>query len=262
MALTKTLRFDEDVLQALKEMEWASDGLSARITSQLDRPLYEKLMKALKPMSGKWIKQSKMHVFDYDPRSMVEGLLESGSLVVEKDGFFETPEIIVRIMIDKADISKNMSVLEPSAGKGAIAKLLKQKTDSLFLIEKNVDRATLLQLEGYSVWIGDFLQYDPECSLPYKRIVMNPPFEEAQDQAHVMKAYNLLAKDGRLVAIMGEHAFFAEDKKSMEFRAWLQIMGAVVEKLSEGSFKSSGTGVNARIVVINCQPEKKVKVKK
>jgi len=253
MSLIKTLRFDDDVLEILRNLIWTDDGLTAKITEKLDRPVYEKVNKALFAMGGVW-KGGKVqaHVFEKDPRPLVEGLLQSGAIEVVRDGFFETPEPVVRMMIDKAEIGKNMSCLEPSAGKGAIAKFIKVKTSNLVLIEKNHDRATLLKLEGYDRMEMDFLEYDKLCLVPYMRIVMNPPFEEGQDVDHVRHAYDLLnAKGGRLIAIMGEHAFFAEDKKSVEFRAWFKSVKGWSEKLPEGSFKSSGTGVNARIVVIN-----------
>ena len=63
-------------------------------------------------------------------------------------------------------------------------------------------------------------------------------------------AYEFLAHGGRLVSIMGEGPFFRQDNKAAEFRAWLQTHGGWSERLPEDSFQASGTGVNARIVVV------------
>ncbi|MBX9912399.1 MAG: hypothetical protein K2Y25_00735 [Pseudomonadaceae bacterium] len=89
----------------------------------------------------------------------------------------------------------------------------------------------------------------------YDRIVMNPPFSKGRDIEHVQHAYSLLRPGGRVVAIMGEGAFFQSNKAAENFRAWLDDLGATSEKLPEASFMDSSlpvnTGVNARMVVID-----------
>ncbi len=81
---------------------------------------------------------------------------------------------------------------------------------------------------------------------------MNPPFEDSQDIFQVLKAYKHLKIGGRIVAIMGEGAFFRTDKRSVAFREWLDERGWS-EQLEDGSFKASDrpTGVNTRLVVID-----------
>jgi hypothetical protein len=49
---------------------------------------------------------------------------------------------------------------------------------------------------------------------------------------------------------MSPHFTFANDSKSIAFREWLDGRG-YYEKLPEGSFKESGTGVNTVMVVID-----------
>jgi hypothetical protein len=44
--------------------------------------------------------------------------------------------------------------------------------------------------------------------------VMNPPFANFQDIAHVRAAFNLLEPGGRSVAVMGEGVFFRQDRKA------------------------------------------------
>lgn len=88
----------------------------------------------------------------------------------------------------------------------------------------------------------------------YDRILMNPPFSDGRDIEHVRHAYGLLKPGGRLVAIMGESAFFNQNKRATEFREWLEGLGGTDEKLPEGSFMDPSlpvnTSVNARMVVI------------
>ena len=89
----------------------------------------------------------------------------------------------------------------------------------------------------------------------YDRIIMNPPFSDGRDIQHVMHAYSLLRPGGRIVAIMGEGAFFQSNKRAEGFREWLDELGATNEKLPDGSFMDPSlpvnTGVAARMVVID-----------
>jgi hypothetical protein len=270
MTLTKTLRFDDDVLTVLRRMEWSEDGRLGKITGgQLERKLYEKLNKALELMGGKWTRKLGGHVFAADPRPMVEGLLTNGALTVERDGFFETPRAVVERMLELVPLPRfSVVVLEPSAGMGAILKSLvnhpNAKWHLFYAIEKNAARYKHLVENFPDVrMIGeDFMEYrlpryrDGEVMTWYQRIYMNPPFEECQDIDHVRHAYDLLQPDrvgdrSALVSVMGEHAFFANDRKSVEFREWLDEVGGYSEQLPPGSFKESGTGVAARLVVIH-----------
>ncbi|MNJ04833.1 hypothetical protein D3C73_1657790 [compost metagenome] len=58
---------------------------------------------------------------------------------------------------------------------------------------------------------------------------------------------------------MSPHWTFANDTKSIQFRNWLNDKG-YYEKLPEGSFKESGTGVNTVLVVIEKVEEERVRV--
>jgi len=92
----------------------------------------------------------------------------------------------------------------------------------------------------------------------YDRILMNPPFSDGRDIAHVRHAFDLLKPGGRLVAIMGEGAFFQSNKRATEFREWLEEVGGTEEKLPDGAFTDPSlpvtTGVAARMVVIERPP--------
>ncbi len=246
--LTKTLKFDGDVLDVLKTMQWENDGLLGKLVGQLDRDLYVRVNKSLVAMGGKWNRKMGGHVFTFDPRSQVDGLINDGTLVVEKDGFFETPLSIVRMMIELANVKVGDLVLEPSAGMGAIAYELRHVGAVVFCVEMNKDRAGVLIDAEFNVECKDFLLF--RGTRRFDAVVMNPPFEMLQDVDHVRHAYKFLKVGGRLVSIMTEGVFFRSDKKSVLFREWLESVGGFSEKLPVDSFKESGTGVNTRIVVI------------
>jgi hypothetical protein len=105
------------------------------------------------------------------------------------------------------------------------------------------DRSELVGVAQNGSWSG------------YDRIVMNPPFSDGRDIQHVMHAYSLLRPGGRIVAIMGEGAFFQSNKRAEAFRDWLDERGATNEKLPDGSFMDPSLPVNtavaARMVVID-----------
>lgn len=267
--LTKTLRFDEDVLIELRAMTWSDDGRLGVIAGTLDRKLYERVNKALTAMGGAWNRKAGGHIFDSDPRPLVEGLLETGSLTVARDGFFETPPAVIRRMLELAPLPNYSTiVLEPSAGKGAILRALltlpQAKWSMFHACEKDAQRRQYLveNFPGVDMVEEDFLEYhlprhseDGTPIFTYQRIYMNPPFEEGQDVTHVRHAYDLLQPDryndpAVLVSVMGEHAFFAGDRQSAEFRLWLEMVGGESEPLPANSFRESGTSVNARLVVI------------
>jgi hypothetical protein len=245
--LSKTLQFDDDVLEVLRIMVWSDEGKQGLIQGgQLERGLYVRVNKALEAMGGKWNKGLKAHLFKTDPRSQVEGLLGTGELTVVRDGFFETPPEVVGRMIELVQPTGN--VLEPSAGLGAIADRLPILKDRVLCIEKNEQRAAELCRKGYRLICLDFLDY--EAPGAFDAIFMNPPFEDGQDIVHVMHAYECLEPGGAMVSVMSEGPFFREDRKAVSFRKWLESVGGESEKLPGGSFKQSGTGVNARLVVI------------
>jgi len=244
--LTKTLQLDDNVLAIIRTMDWRDDGkLGVLMCGQLDRKMYNSVNKALAAMGGKWNRSKGGHVFPLDPRPQVAGLIENGVLTVERDGFFETPSEVVARMMEL--VQPRGRVLEPSAGLGGIADHLPISRDSLLCIEKNERRAEELQKNGYAVHHGDFLAMMPGM---FDTILMNPPFEQGQDIDHVQHAFECLAQNGSLVSVMSPGPFFRGDRKATEFREWFDSVGGYAEELPPNSFKQSGTGVNACLVVI------------
>lgn len=151
-------------------------------------------------------------------------------------GFFPTPRPVIDLMLEAADIRPGQSILEPSAGKGDIADAILEAnpTADLVVVEFNETLKDILELKGYMLLGRDFLSCVAQTKLD--RIVMNPPFEGGQDIDHVRHAYSMLAPGGRLVSIMSTGPFFRQDKKSAEFRDWLESVGGEVRDLSAGSF--------------------------
>lgn len=178
--------------------------------------------------------------------------LESSLIGSKIPGFFPTPKPIIEDMLKRAEVKPGMNVLEPSAGKGDIVESAKERGAHVEAVETNPTLVEVMRKKGLSVEHEDFLGIRPEAN--FDRILMNPPFESGQDMAHVRHAYKFLKPGGKLVAIMGEGAFFRNDAKAKEFRKWLADVGGTSEKLAQGAFTGKEafrqTGTASRIVEI------------
>lgn len=165
-------------------------------------------------------------------------------------GFFPTPPAVVAKMLDRARLEPGLLVLEPSAGSGNIADAIRGAHPGVGVhcIEPNYRLREILTLKGYTILGYDFMEATSVRA--FDRVIMNPPFERQQDIDHVRKAYQFLKPGGVLVSIMAPGFEFRSDRKSAEFRDWLDEVDAHYEDLPEGSFKASGTGVSTRIVTI------------
>lgn len=164
-------------------------------------------------------------------------------------GYFPTPAPVVALMLDYANVQPEHRVLEPSAGHGAICDVVRPLCAEVIPHEVNHTLSEILRAKGYGVERGDFMESTPGAT--FDRVLMNPPFENMQDVDHVRHAFDCLKDGGRLVAIMSAGVFFNNRTKATEFRKWLDEHGGEVHDLPDGSFKESGTGVSAKLVVID-----------
>jgi hypothetical protein len=185
-----------------------------------------------------------------DPEVKKQKEAEKKLIGVKIPGFFPTPKRLIIKMIEEANLREGDRIYEPSAGKGDIADQLKERGFDVTVGEINHTLREVLDSKGYKDIRYDFL----EETEPFDKIIMNPPFEKGQDMEHIYHGYDLLTPGGTLVSIVSEGPFFRNDKKATEFREWLESVGAVHEKLPDGSFKGNEsfrqTGVNTRLITI------------
>lgn len=244
------MRIDEQVLAALSSA--TVSGNNVTLAGQLDRNLYTRTNKALEAAGGKWSRKAQAHVFPTDAAERIDQMLLTGSVDVPKDDFefFPTPPAVVARVLELADIKPSLLVLEPSAGKGALAvpaAALRANVDCYELMPANYE--FLCKLPGLGcVQPGDFLKAAPRGV--YDRVVMNPPFSRQADIKHVLHALQFLRPGGLLVAVMSAGVTFRSDARTTAFRELVKERGGHIEPLSENSFKASGTGVNTVISVI------------
>jgi protein-L-isoaspartate O-methyltransferase len=174
--------------------------------------------------------------------------------------FFETPGDVVDRMIHRAGLNSEMSILEPSAGLGAILSGIMYQAGlrRTMAVEINPKMARDLNNRFWRTGMitreRDFLTCGSELGR-FDRILMNPPFSRGQDIAHVAHAWEMLKSGGRLVAITSPGWEFRTDSKHCRFRDWLTCLPkTIIENLPEGTFKSSGTNVRAKLITLN-KPE-------
>jgi len=180
---------------------------------------------------------------------------ENDLIGLKIDGFFPTPDSVIDKMLDHClHFNCHGSMLEPSAGNGAIAQRFKDAGYGVDVIEWSPTLQNILALKGFNLVDNDFLEFAEKDE--YNLIVMNPPFEKCQDIDHILHAYDLLKSGGRLIAIAGEGVFFRSGQKETNFITWLDHKGADIVELDD-AFKEKGAGrirttvARSRLIVID-----------
>ena len=242
------MRINEDVANVLGNSR--IDGQELFLPEgQLDRKLYVAVNKVLVAIGGKWNRKAKAHVFSEPPQDIVEQILLSGEYTDAKKEFqfFQTPDELARRLVDIACIREGETVLEPSAGRGAIARIVNEELSCDCIcdcVELNEDNRKYLTENGFYLVGDDFL----ECTKRYDVIVGNPPFTKQQDIDHVLHMIEL--SNRCVVSVMSSSVLFRDNNKTKEFREVVEDLGGTFEMLPEKSFASSGTNVNSCVVHI------------
>ncbi|MCK5014265.1 MAG: SAM-dependent methyltransferase [Candidatus Omnitrophica bacterium] len=210
---------------------------------QLDRKLYLNVNKVLTSMHGKWDRKARAHIFKESPVNIIDNILLSGEYTDQKKEFqfFETPHGLAEKLVGMAKIKKGETVLEPSAGKARIAKLI----DGCHCIELNQENRKFLIKSGFIVVGEDFMDFN-EC---YDVIIANPPFTKQQDVDHINRMIDLAKR--RIVSVSSASVLFRTNKKTKLFRARIDKLGGIIEMLPGRTFTESGTNVQACVVCVD-----------
>lgn len=153
-------------------------------------------------------------------------------------------------MLQSTQILKSDKILEPSAGQGAIiSELLKYVEKVSYcefedinkqIIEKNFTKKVKF-LEK------DFLKLE---NVKFDKIFANPPFSKSQDITHIQHMYELLNDNGVLVSLSGTSWKNKNDKKSINFREWINSKKHSIEEIPAGEFSESGTMISTLLIKI------------
>lgn len=169
--------------------------------------------------------------------------LKAGVKVVCAPQLFPTPPELAQRMVELAELQICHRILEPSAGTGNILKAIDIHANKggIVAVEINQELCRHLNIEDVQNLCRDFLSCNGELG-QFDRILMNPPFANGQDIAHINHALHMLKPGGRLVAIC------ANGPRQQE-----QLMPLADEwiDLEPGTFKEQGTNVNTALLIIN-----------
>lgn len=254
-------------MEAIQVLQGCSvEGNVVRLPDgQLDRKLYEDVAKLLQGIGGKW-KGGKVQgfVFDADPTERLAQIQGGEVINLKKEfQFFETPAPIARELVRDLDLHPGNSVLEPSAGRGALIDAVLDHAATfgvegleIFYAEKMIDnrRALAEKYHGrenvYALPLlnDDFLEMS--VTPKFDRIIANPPFTKNQDIRHIMRMWDVLAPGGRIVTLSSRHWQVSGNGEEKAFRHFLGMVDATVLDIAEGTFKDSGTNVaTVRIII-------------
>ena len=180
--------------------------------------------------------------------------------IAPRFGLFETPEPLARRVLSKAGVHTpetysgdgfaRLRVLEPSAGRGRIALPAARAGHDVVCVEFQPELADGLARAGLRTIQGDFMAATPAVLGLFDAVTMNPPFDRGRDCEHVRHAFDFLKPGGVLVSIMSASVEFREDKRTTDFRAFVERFGGKFEDLPPGSFAESGTNANTVLLTI------------
>lgn len=206
---------------------------------------------------------------DFDrAKAVYFGKQKKNSRTKSQEGhdYFATPEPIGYKMVQWLQSKPGQSLLEPSAGDGAIARWMPDNTYNT-VVEPSRDLTPKLMrnVAGAKVVESTFENFDLHNK--FDGIAMNPPFGKGKDRGgklameHVAKAYKHLKDGGRLIAIIPDGPacqkrfdkwFYGDpEAKRKEDRGIADGVLMADIHLPSVTFEREGTNVNTRIVVID-----------
>jgi len=243
-----------EIIDIIKGCTIANGNIIKLPNIQLERADYMKVKKLFESNGGKW-KGGKCQGFLFNTTdvSPILARIQGGDLSDRKKmfQFFETPaDVARRLAVRLGDVKPLDRILEPSAGRGALIKAVREEwpghwIDCYELMEEN--RAELAKMPGARLRGNDFLEEEVGW---YDKIIANPPFAKNQDIKHVTKMWEHLAIGGQMAVIMSCHWQFASDKESKNFRSLVESADHDITALPKGTFRNSGTDVESIMLVM------------
>jgi protein-L-isoaspartate O-methyltransferase len=169
-------------------------------------------------------------------------------VVISAPQLFPTPPSLADRMVELANIQPGQRVLEPSAGTGRIIDAIRRKAHgyAITAVELNCNLAHRLRMVDCvdDTHQADFLECNGNLG-QFERILMNPPFANADDIKHITHALTMLKPGGRLVAICANGP-----RQQDKLRPIVEDMRGTWEELPPDTFTSAGTSVRTVLLAV------------
>lgn len=239
----------EQVLQACKV-----EGKVIKLPDvQLERKLYMDVANSLSLIGGKW-KGGKIagFVFHADPTDLLKQIANGEKRNLKKEfQFFGTPDVVGDDLASRLNLSESDSILEPSAGQGALVKAVNRvlpgkKVDCYELMD--VNQTILRKIDTVNFLGDDFLKSPVDKK--YDKIIANPPFTKNQDIDHIYAMWERLEEGGILATAASSHWLEVKGRKEVLFSDFVWANG-YAEQIPAGAFKESGTNIRTTLIVLS-----------
>ena len=185
----------------------------------------------------------------YEQLHEMDKAAAAGVQVVIAPQLFPTPPELADRMVALADIRPGQKVLEPSAGTGRIIDAIRRNAHgcAITAVELNCNMAHRLRTVDCvdDTRQADFLECNGDLGT-FDRIVMNPPFANADDIKHIMHALKMLKPGGRLVAICANGP-----RQNDKLRPIVEARGGIWEELPSDTFICTGTSVRTVLLMLD-----------
>lgn len=161
-----------------------------------------------------------------------------------------TPAWLADDMANLCDIRPHHRVLEPSAGRGALAIAATERVQRFHIdcYDLNSDCCNLLTELGFTARHGDFLRVSPWQA--YNRVLMNPPSHDDRYINHVLHAHDFLKPGGRLVALIVNRFMTGDTQLEAKLRELVSEWGRLYQ-IAYPDFAIDGRSVGAAILVLD-----------
>ena len=186
----------------------------------------------------------------------------------ELKNFYPTPKKLIKKMTDKIVKIKNISILEPSAGRGDIIEYIQENKFEILkyyksenireidCVEKNENLQKILMGKNFRIVGDDFLTFNTYKS--YDLIIMNPPFENGDK--HLLKAISLFEKSGggQIICLLNAETLknpYSVYRKDLQNK--LESLGAEIEFLKD-EFKEADRKTDVEIALVNIYKPKRL----
>lgn len=253
-----------------------TDRWTVKLHAHLDRPDYEQADAALRRLAGggHYQPRARVHVYRDDPGPELAAVLATGLLPQDpklRDGWYPTPEgvadnLAVNYALNGLQVEHDgaLRVLEPSAGKGALADAMVKfhvEPQRVRCVEPDVWRSAVCRAKGYPTWTMRFQTWAIRNAgePPFDVVVMNPPFTEAGNPTawadHLLLAWSLVGPGGSLAGIVPRCVQYRRQHPKIERVASLvDRYGYCYDHLDRDDFTPSGYGGHPLIVQLSRLP--------